>query len=351
MLGNDGMIQPAEYHYQGGSIFGQSQLALDKSLHILEEKSGDADVITINGSYDIPVKIGDTWFMATADVELDTATDLDTGAIAAGTDYYMYAINNSSALDFILSANATYPSGYAANTSKKIGGFHTLCANVGTIAGHDLTGYLANNILPKSIWDLTHRPISAPAGMTYDKEIDRWIDIYLASGTGASTVSVNGGTISDTRDWMDFTRDGQLVFKQLLTDAQFQSAASGSNEETNISTGADPGTTGGHSDTAGRRMISNIGGEDFAGVMYQWLDEQSWRLNGADLTACKTWAWQNLTGAKGALYKQGTYGDVKLRAGGSWGVGADCGSRCRSALHYRWSTSSSIGCRFCAKPL
>lgn len=350
MIRNEGMIQPAGYYYQGGSIFGQSQLALDKSLHILEEKSGDADAITINGSYDIPIKIGDTWFMATSDVELDTATDLDTGAIAAGTDYYLYAINNSSALDFILSANATYPDGYAANTSKKVGGFHTLCANVGTIAGHDLTDYLATNILPKSIWDLTHRPISAPAGMVYDKAINRWIDIYLASGTGASTVSVNGGAISDTRDWMDFTRDGQLVFKQLLTDAQFQSAASGSNEETNIAGSADPGTTGGHGDTAGRRMISNIGCEDCTGLMYQWLDEQSWKLDGVDLAACQTWAWQNLTGAKGSLYKQGTYGDVKLRAGGYWTNGTHCGSRCRNSNDYRWAVHSNTGARFCAEP-
>ncbi len=344
-MGNDGQIQRAGYVYHGGSIFGQSQLALDKSLHLLEEKSGDADVIVMNGSYDIPIKIGDTWFMTTSDVELDTATDLDTGAIAAGTDYYLYAINNSSALDFILSANATYPSGYAANTSKKLGGFHTLCTNVGTIAGHDLTGYLANNILPKSIWDLTHRPISAPAGMVYDEGSNIWTDIYLASGTGASTVSVNGGTISDTRNWMDFVDDGHAVKKSLLDDPQFQSIAAGSNEETNIAGSADPGTTGGHSDTAGRRMISNIGCEDCAGVVYQWLSTSAAHLD--DGTAA---GWYDLTGAKGSFYTYGTnkYGNTQLRAGGNWGDGAACGSRCRHANGYRWDTGSTIGCRFCA---
>jgi len=391
MLNNSGMIHRAGYSYQGGSIFGQSQLALDKTLHILEEKSGDADVVVVNGSYDIPIKIGDTWFMATSDVELDTASDLDTGAIAAGTDYYIYALNNGGSLDFKISANATYPSGYAANTSEKIAGFHTLCTNVGTIASHPLTGYLANNILPKSIWDLTHRPISAPAGMVYDESINWWVDIYLASGTGASTASVNGATITDTKDWMDFVDDGHAVKKQLLTDSQFQSIAAGSNEETNISTSADPVHTGGHSDTANRRMISNIGCEDCAGVLYQWLLDQSMRVEGShthtqtithkasptgsaiskdqaetkpnatlgsgadetitgNATDIASWAWYNLPGSKGSLYKQGAYGDVKLRAGGNWNGATNCGSRCRYANSSRWDTSSSLGGRFGSAP-
>ena len=383
-------IKPSSGTYQDGSVF--SMMDLDKTLHILKEKSADADVVVVNGSYDIPIKIGDTWFMATSDVELDTGTDLDTGAVSNGADYYVYAINNGGALDFLLSANATYPSGYAANTSEKMGGFHTLCTNVGAIGGHDLTGYLANNILPASIWDLTHRPKSAPAGMVYDPATNIWVDIYLASGTGASTLSVNGGTISDTRDWVDFVDDGHAVNKSLLTDEQFQSIAAGSNEETNITGSADPVTTGGHVDTASRRMISNIGCEDCAGAMYQWLLDQSMRIEGShthtqtithkatptgsaitkdqaestpnatlgsgadetitgNATDIAGWGWYNLPGSKGSLYKQGTYGDVKLRAGGHWAIGADCGSRCRGALSYRWRTAAFIGGRFGASPL
>lgn len=375
---------------KGGNIFGQS-FFMDKTLTILEEKSGDADVVVINGSYDIPIKIGDTWFMMNADVELDTATDLDTGAISNGTNYYVYALNNSGSLDFNISLNATYPSGYAANTSEKIGGFHTLCTNVGAIGGHPLTGYLADNILPKSIWDLVHRPRSAPQGMVYDDAIGKWVDIYLASGTGASTVSINGGAISDTRNWMDFVDDGHAVLKRLLTDEEFQSIAAGSNEETNITGSADPVTTGGHSDSAGRRMISNIGCEDCTGVMYQWLNEQSTRIEGShthaqtithkaaatgsalfkdqaetkpnavlgsaadetiisNATDIAAWNWYNLPGSKGSIYKQGTYGDVKLLAGGYWGSGAYCGSQCRSAPDSRWNTSTNLGARFLAEP-
>lgn len=242
------------------------------------------------------------------------------------------------------------------------------------------------------------------------------IDIYLASGTGASTTSVNGGTISDTRTWMDFVDDGYAVKKRLLDDAEFQMIATGSNEETNITGSADPVTTSGHVNTASRRMISNIGCEDCTGAMWQWLKDQSYRYDGGahthvftgaalaththnitvpggaaaagtdalsikaavlnkesagadtvvDAVVAKTAgtpagsnasvdpapavAWYALPGSKGRLYRQGTYGDCKLLAGGPWTDGVFCGSRSRHATDYRWLTSAAIGGRFLTDP-
>ncbi len=51
---------------------------------------------------------------------------------------------------------------------------------------------------------------------------------------------------------------------------EFVAASLGANQGTNITGSADPGTTGGHTDTAGRRMISNVGCEDCCGVLFQW---------------------------------------------------------------------------------
>jgi formylglycine-generating enzyme required for sulfatase activity len=170
-----------------------------------------------------------------------------------------------------------------------------------------------------------------------------WVSVYLASGTGASTTSVNGGTISDTRNWMDFVDDFAAIGCRMLEDDEFQAIASGSNEETNITGSADPGTTTGHVDTAGRRMVSHIGCEDCCGALWQWLRTQSYRSDGVD------WTWENLSGAKGSLYKQGTYGDVKLLAGGTWSNGAICGSRCRHPYYSRWGTDAAIAGRFCAE--
>jgi len=331
-----------------GAVLGN--IYLNKSDRILEAHATDHTRVVVKGSNLIPLRIGDNWFLIDTDTDVDIDTDLDTGTSAAGTDYYVYACDNSGTLVFKMSTTSTWPTGFAAATSRKLGGFHTLCVAAGTIGGHTLTDYAVKDILPASIWDLKHRPICEPEGMVYSDAANIWVDIYLASGTGASTASANGGTISDTRNWMDFVDDFGAVAKQLLDDIEFQLIAAGSNEETNITGSADPVTTGGHVDTAGRRMISNIGCEDCCGAMYQWLRDQSWRADGLPDTGDPTWGWENLSGAKGSLNKQGTYGDVKLRAGGDWSNGAACGSRCRNAYYCRWDADSRGGGRGRAEP-
>lgn len=321
---------------------------LNKLDRIIEAHA-DHDKVVIKGSNLIPLQIGSNWFFLDEDVNVSTATDLDTGSVSNAKDYYVYACDNNGVLTFKISLNSTYPSGYTASNSRKIGGFHTLCVNVGTISGHTLTGYLANDILPASIWDLKHRAINGiNVGMVYDEAINKWVDIYLASGTGSNTTSVYGATISDTRDWMNFVDDGHAVKKRLFNDEEFQSAAAGSNEETNITGSADPVTTGGHVDTASRRMISNIGCEDCAGALWQWLLTSSARLDNGTAGG-----WYNLPGSKGSFYTYGTnlYGNTQLLAGGYWDGGTACGSRGRGASVYRWGTATDVGARFLAEPL
>lgn len=198
-----------------------------------------------------------------------------------------------------------------------------------------------------------------------------WVAIYLASGTGSSTASANGAEITDTRSWMDFVDDFAAIGCRMLEDDEFQAIAAGSNEETNIAGSADPVTTGGHLNTAGRRMISNIGCEDCCGAMWQWLRTQSYRFDAAanhthqvevsgeaetatsgnpSVDVAPAFAYYTLPGAKGSLYKQGTYGDVKLLGGGAWSTATPCGSRARNASISRWHTASNIGGRFVAEP-
>jgi len=297
-------------------------------------------------------------------------TDYAVAANRAGKDFYIYACQPGSGNSptFVLSANSTVPTGYTSSNSRKIGGFHCLCLSVGAVAGHPLTGFLTGDILPASIWDLAFRPVSNPEGMVYSAATGIWVDIYLTSGTGPSTASVFGATISDTRDWNSFVDDGGAVRKRLLKDFEFQVIAAGSNEQTNILGSVDPNNTGGHSDTAGRRMVSNIGCEDCAGAMWQWLDEQSYQLSSLAHTHTENtaaaytqnavtgsadpspaWGWYALPGGKGQLYRQGTYGDTKLLAGARWDDGANSGSRSRIASYYRWRAGSNVGGRFGAR--
>lgn len=256
---------------------------------------------TLQSPNRLTVNVNNVGYLLPAQIEIDLNTAGDWDSIAtnyavaanrAGKDFYIYVCTPESGYAPIikLSANSTIPTGYTANNSRKIGGFHCLCVAAGVIAGHALTGYLAGDILPASIWDLKHRPKSNPEGMVWSDAAQVWVDIYLVSGTGTSTASVYGGTISDNRNWMDFVDDTGAVKKRLMSDTEFQLIAAGSNEETNIASSADPVTTGGHVDTTARRMISSVGCEDCCGAMHQWLLDQSFRCDpdGTDQAALKT---------------------------------------------------------------
>jgi len=122
-----------------------------------------------------------------------------------GKDFYVYAEPPASGVApaFVLSARSTYPDGTgasgdarSADNTRKIGGFHCLCADVGDIADHALCDYVEGDILPFSVWDLNNRPVSNPEGMVKsvfhtmtnaDNEsvtipgTGIWVDIYLAS--------------------------------------------------------------------------------------------------------------------------------------------------------------------------
>ena len=203
----------------------------------------------------ITVNIGDLGFALTSAVEIDLslaanwdsiATDYTVAANRIGKDFYIYGCQSAGSVPkLILSANSSYPAGYTASNSRKVAGYHCVCASVGTISGHTLTGFVAGDILPASIWDLKHRPKEAgPEGLVYAAPLGKWVDIYMASGTGTSTVSVYGGTVSASRNWMDFVDDGYAVNKRLLRDAEFQLIAAGSNEQTNIYGSVNPVTAG-----------------------------------------------------------------------------------------------------------
>jgi hypothetical protein len=287
---------------------------------------------------------------------LSTATTLDadtTGSWASnetskataanrnGEDVYLYAVEPSSGTtpNFCLSSNSTYPNGTvggvtaSATNSRKIGGFHCLCVDVGTISGHSLTGYLDGDILPRSVWtQASHRPTSSPEGMVYVVN-KLWADIYLASNT-TTLESSYGGTIVDGASnpdyhWYNFVERFAEIEKRLPTQAEFMALAIGSNEETNISGSTDPGTTGGHTDTASRRMISNVGCEDCCGTLWQWANE-----TGSE-GAAASYAVQD-TASDGTTYDganaigrgQGAAVPNRGVLSGAWGDSTKCGSRC-----------------------
>ena len=228
---------------------------------------------------EFPIKIGDKWCLLDTPQDLDIRAILDTGTISPGQNYYFYICNNNGDLVYKISLNSTYPTGYTADTSYKLGGFHTLCYPVGTYAysWHPLYGYTDGNILPASIWDLRHRPISEPAGMVYIDRLNLWCDIYLSSGATGYFVSIfNLWPTYDTM-WVEVMFWGHPpTKKRLATDSEFATICLGSPiGEVEIIV-PNPTTGGNIANMIGQtpyfqRALSAYGVEDTTAVYNQWL--------------------------------------------------------------------------------
>jgi hypothetical protein len=92
-------------------------------------------------------------------------------------------------------------------------------------------------------------------------------------------------------------------------------------------------------------MISNIGCEDCAGALWQWLNDSLTPVQGADYATGVAFGWKDVTGTRGQVYSQGTYGFMKLIAGSYWNDGANCGSRSRNLYNWAWYVNAGIGGR------
>ena len=291
-------------------------------------------------------------YSTVADYEFDVTEKLDEGTIQAAKDYSVYLVITDDGYDFVVSLNSTYPTGYTAENSYKIGGFHTLCVDVTAAnapalktgsfwTSHPAIGYNAGDIIPNSVWCLTHRPVSDPSGMVFIDRLYKWIDIYLQSGTFQATASVYQGTTTDTRQPILHQLDMACVFKEMLTDNDFLVAAEGSNNLTAISGAKDWVTTGGHVDTAGKRMISGYFLEDCCGFLWQWLDEIG--FNGQT-------GWASY--GTGATDRGQSYGmPYVLLAGGYWNASASCGSWSRACHSGRSNVAAYRGCRGASRSL
>lgn len=305
---------------------------------------------TVTIPKDLKININGNCYISTINKSLQLST-VDTPANLAGKDVYIYACEPTSGTEpiFVLSLNSTVPTGYTANNSRKIGGFHCLCKDVGVIEGHTLSGYVTGDILPATRWDLLHRPKGEPEGFAYEELTDCWIAIYLPSWDGTKLVSVYNGVIADgasTKKWHgeafyeQFAKQGmRLVWRH-----EFQMGAKGSNEQTNIQGSSDPNTTGGHVDTAERRMISNIGLEDCCGVLWQ---------SAMDLGLAGGSGWTNSvynSNVDDRSYGQ-TYGTLyRLLLGARWDSGGSSGSRSAYCLDSSAYVNVSNSARGASEP-
>ena len=159
--------------------------------------SGANELTVVEGCV---IAVGGAGIFKTANTIL-TAANLDAGsAFAVGKDYYVYICDSridSADEKYVISLNSTYPTGWNATNSRKIGGFHygrcrKVDSNLQPLNGSSVifgTGWesaVSNGIVPRSVWTLGHRPKCSPEGMVYLGG-GTWVDIYLNSDDGAKT--------------------------------------------------------------------------------------------------------------------------------------------------------------------
>jgi hypothetical protein len=358
----------------------------------------DANVVVIKKGTGIDLYVNSAWeqFVNRADIELTAADMDDASAFVVGTDYYVYLTWNGVAPGVKISANSTYPAGFNASNSRKIGGFHY--GHIRKVSADDLwvpidsTGvpFGANGIIwqknvtigivPNSVWDLANRPRCSPEGMV--KVGDMWYDIYKASA--AETVSFQGGTnglhviagrlqskygqlpITGTEGlhWYSFNELATRIGKRLPSYGERIRAAYGNpggeaaadnygwtktTNTTRARIGASVNaTTGLYDAAAGIKpfAVSAYNLIDCIGNVYEWLDELSIRQDST------SWNWQDVLGAdKGQAYLPNNIGLSAFIAGGGWGEGVNAGPRTVNLDGYPWNVSTGVGCRLACDAL
>ena len=193
---------------------------------------------------------------------------------------------------------------------------------------HPLQGFNTGDILPESVCCLNFHPKCKNwDGMVYCNTLEKFVDIYLKSGTGRNTKSEYGAVHTVSRQWLNQQCDMQTVGKSMLTVSEFMQIAMGSNERTAITGARDWSTVGGHVDTSNRRMISFIGCEECCGYLWQW------NRNDADLSERDSVSIDDGRGLMGQSHDVFT----SILSGGYWGGSSSCGSRSFDGNH-SWST-------------
>jgi formylglycine-generating enzyme required for sulfatase activity len=354
-----------------------------------------ADRLVISDECGFDVFDGNVWRQVVNRGLIDTAAVslLDAGGtFQAGTDYYVYVcIGENGDAEIKVSANATYPGGYTAQNSRKIGGFHyghirhvaddgswTPIDSNGVKFGSTGTQWKDNvsiGIVPNSVWDLKNRPACLPDGTVKISET-LWRDIYKASAAipiemEGSGLHVKAGRLqskygqlpvtgTEGLNWYGFAELAALSGKRLPTYAEFIAAARGNPQgedgadnygwtKTTNNARARTGckvnpSTGAFDDAAGIKpyAISAMNCVDAIGNVHEWLDDLSYGQDGS----AAGWVWRDGLGSgKGQAYLYNDVGLVALTAGGHWSNGVHTGPRAVSAVHYPWYVAMYGGVR------
>lgn len=335
--------------------------------------SGANEITVIEGCV---IAVGGAGIFKTGNTVLN-ASNLDIGAaFAVGSDYYVYICDSrQDAQDeqYIISLNSTYPSGWNASNSRKIGGFHYgRCRKIndnmqpvnssGAIFGTGWESAVSNGILPRSVWTLGHRPKCSPEGMVYLGG-GTWIDIYLNSDDGAqglkSEYNCAPMTGTEGMNWYTFTERLMKSGKRMPDYSEFCAYAFGSPQGLDgANTNAWTATTNTGRGTTGSvvNAVSAVGCVDAVGRVWEWLNDLITRAEHATNTEFHptvAWGWDKKSPLRdnatkydvGNIYQYYAYSLAALIAGGRWSNGVRAGARAVHCSPYPWGVHTAVGVR------
>ena len=333
-----------------------------------------ADEITV--AEGCVIAVGGAGIFETAASKL-TAANLDVGStFAVGNDYYVYICD--SRLDaedekYVISLNSTYPNGWNASNSRKIGGFHYgRCRKVddnlqpvnssGVIFGTGWESAVSNGILPRSVWTLGHRPKCNPEGMVYLGG-GTWIDIYLSSDDGAyglkSEYNCAPMTGTEGMNWYTFAERLMKSGKRMPDYSEFCAYAFGSPQgldDANTNAWSATSNTGRGTTGSVVNAVSAVGCVDAVGRVWEWLNDLITRAEhatNATYHASEAWGWDLTsplkTGATqydvGNIYQYYYASLAALMAGGICYNGANAGARAVICDNCPWGVGTAVGVR------
>lgn len=266
--------------------------------------TGDA-VITVNENCVITVA-GAVFVTSATNIGVG---NLDAGgAFTVGKDYYVYICDDGTDNEkYMISLNTTFPAGYNATNSRKVGGFHygkarrvdsmlrpVNASNVAYGTGWESNVY--DGIVPRSVWTLKHRPKCSPEGMVY-AGAGLWVDIYLSSDNGSGGIqSKFGGTPltgTEGHNWFSFNDRALMCGKRLLDYDEWCRSAYGSpqgNDGDNVNAWSATTNTG--RTTAGNvaNAVSSIGIRDAVALVWENLRNVVLNANGGTVLMGSTGA-------------------------------------------------------------
>ena len=285
-------------------------------------------------------------FVLWGDLVINVEEYLDTGStLTNGKDYSIFLVpDGEKNVAIKISLNKTAPVGYDTVNTRRIGGFHTECKDVGTVQnGNAMNGWLAGDIIPNSVWTLWHKPlIASPSGARYVPERDAWKTIYSQSGTLENTVFEYGATTTRSRSAWDHEVDLGLVGWEFPTSIDFTISELGIVPLKAVNGKAESSctTAGGWVNENNIRMVTSGGDESTCGGLWTILQEYG---------PCGGSGWN--TSGVNSITSPRQYGSInRFLGGGAWAYSGYAGPSSRYGANSALDTRASVGARGWSRP-